>query len=286
MDSHKQKNIMKQAVAFVFSFLLTLCFASCLVLIGCELGIFNGRIIVSQLEKTDYYTNVRVAIEENAAELLLPSGLPESIMEGVIDAEEVRHDTENAVRMSLKGQGYKADTRGLEERFRQNIQTYIEENDIALSEETEAGIEQLFKSVKKEYERCMDFPFIKYFVRYRTVFHKLFVPATALFVIMSVVICALLLRLQRWRHRGMRYINYATLAAGWMIGVMAMIPLASKVYTRINVSPKYMYDLLVGVVRMDLLVFLYLFLFTIAIFGGELALTAHMRHKVERRNHR
>lgn len=283
MKSHTYKKIMKQVVALVFSFLLTLCFTSCLFLIGCEAGIFNDRIILSQLDKTAYYASVNDAIRENVSELLLPSGLPDTILDGVIDEDEVRHDTKNAVQMSLKGQGYKADTRGLEARFKQNIQTYIEENAIVIGEETEEGIEQLLAAIKKEYERCMDFPFTKYFVRYQAAFHKFLIPALALFVVMSVFICMILIRMQRWRHRGMRYISYATLASALMVGIPTLVLLFSKVYTRVNVSPKYLYDLMVGVVKTDLIVFLMLFLLAVVAFGLELWLITRMRHKAERR---
>ena len=281
MLSHKYRNMMKHIAGLVFSFLLTLCIASFLLLLGCKIGVFNDAIILKQLEKTEYYENVRQAIYDNSVELLLPSGLPDTVLDGVINEEQVRYDSESTVHMGLKGEGYLPDMAQLEECFASNIEKYIQENNIAVGDDTEEGMAQLLEEIKKEYRRCMKFPFISYFVKYKAVFNRIFIPALVLFVVLIALICVILIRMQRWPHRGMRYISYATLAAVLMVGSPIAALVATGVHKRINVSPKYLYDLVVGILGTDLMVFLAVACVGMMIFGVELFVISRMRYKAE-----
>lgn len=281
MLSRKKRNMLKNIVGLVFAFLLTLCFTTIMLLIGCRLGIFNDAIIRKQLEKTDYYDSVHQAIYDNSAELLLPSGLPEDVLDGVISKEKVKKDSENTVTMGLKGEGYIPDTTELEERFTENINKYIEENNIKANSETEEGIKKVSEQINKEYKRCMKFPFIRYYAKYQTLFNKIFLPALLLFIVMSALICIILVRMQRWPHRGVRYISYATLASVLMMAVPVIVLIATNVHARINISPKYLYDLLVGVIETDMGVMLATSFVGIVFFGVELYLISRLKYNAE-----
>ncbi|MBO5387567.1 MAG: hypothetical protein J6A59_05430 [Lachnospiraceae bacterium] len=270
MMSEKRTETVRHIVAIIFSFLLTLCLAAIFVLIGCKLGIFNEKIILSQLDKTDYSNKVHEAISSNAAEYMMPSGLPESILDGVISKADVKKDCRNAVTMSLKGQGYNPNFSGLEDRFNENVEKYMSDNGIVVEAGTEDGINELLEEIKAEYKRCLTFPFIKYFVKYQSAFNRFFIFAVALLMALTVLIGWMLMKMQRWPHRGVRYISYSTLATAIMLGVPVGALMVSGVHRRINISPEYLYDLITGVLGVDLIVFMVLVFVCIGIFVAEL----------------
>lgn len=269
--SHKRRRRMRHLVSLILSFLLALCITSFLVLVGCKVGIFNTSVLLSQLNKTNYYENISNAIRENVGDIIRPTGLPDSVLEGVIDDDRVYLDVKATIEASLENKEYHADMTYLEQTFTNNIDAYIKKEHKLSNASTQAGLKKLLNEIKAEYIRLLDFPFIKYFVKYQAMYDKIFLPAAGGLLVVIIVLCFALIKMQRWAHRGIRYISYATLASVIMTGILPLIIQLSGAYKRINISPKYLYNLLVGVISSDMTVFLYLSLGCILAFAGEMA---------------
>lgn len=269
--SHRRKRRIRRLVSLILSFLLALCITSFLVLVGCKVGVFNTSVLLSQLNKTNYYENISNAIRENVGDIVRPTGLPESVLEGVIDDDRVYLDAKATIEASLENKKYQVDMTYLEQTFTKNIDAYIRRENKLSNASTQAGLKKLLNEIKEEYIRLLDFPFIKYFVKYQAMYEKIFLPAAAGLLVVIIILCFVLIKMQRWAHRGIRYISYATLASAIMTGILPLIIQLSGAYKRINISPKYLYNLLMGVISSDLAVFLYLSLGCIFAFAGEMA---------------
>jgi hypothetical protein len=256
-DRRRKKRI-KHIISLILSFLLSLSGTAFLVLIGCKAGIFNSSIIMSQLNKTDYYAHIGDALYEDAADLIRPSGLPESVLEDVIDENKVYIDAKNSIDAAMSGKTYEADGSFLKENFSANIEAYIEENDIQANDETEAGLEELSEEIVGEYNDLLEFPFAKYYIKYQAVYDRIFWPAVISLAVFMIIICIVLVAMQHWAHRGVRYISYAALASALMTGGVPLAVRLSGIYERLNISPSYLYHLLMGVIEADIDIFLYL----------------------------
>lgn len=280
--AHKQKKEIRSGVSLALSFLLALCMTSFMLILGCRIGIFNANVLMNQLDKTSYYDNVSAAIYENAVNLLRPSGLPETVMDNVIENDRVHQDVRAVIKAELSGREHVVDLSYVEQTFLENINSYMETENISPGDETDEGIQNLLGEIKKEYIRCLKFPFVKYFVRYQTAFEKIYLPSMCLLAILAGTLCAMLIKLQRWAHRGIRYIFYATAATGLMIGVIPTAIWLDGSYERLNISPQYLYEVIVGIIRADTGIFAYIAAGCFVLAAMELILIGIMKKRAMR----
>lgn len=278
--SHKKRQI-KKIISYVLSFILSLCIAALLFLVGIKIGVFNSSIITSQLNKTNYYSELSDTMYDNAADLLRPTGLPEEVLEGVIDDNRMYIDAKNSIEAAFRGKEYTADTSYLEDAFKTNIQNYIEENNLEANEETEEGLQTLTAQIVEEYNSLIEFPFVDYYIKYQAMYNKIFVYGIIIMLILILIICVALISMQHWAHRGVRYISYGVLAAAIMVCVAPLCIKISGVYKGLNISPRNMYNLLVAVIDQDINVFLYLAAFAGVIFGMCMGIIHMLKNRAQ-----
>lgn len=255
--NRKRKRI-RRSLSLVLSYILSLVFFLLFVLIGIKAGVFNNNVILDRLNKSNYYHSIYETVLDNVESVLLPTGLNESVLNSVITMDMVYIGAKNTIEGTIRGEQVTQDTSGLENRLIKNIEDYAAENGIAYGTEQGQGLIKLSKDIAFEYTRMMDFPFINYYVKYRSIYDKLFVILVPVLLVIAGFIIVMLLRMQRYKHRAVRYIEYSTLASTIMISLFPLYLLISGNYRKINVSPRYFYDFMVGYLKWDIEVFLYI----------------------------
>ena len=127
-----------------------------------------------------------------------------------------------------------------------------------MTQEQEDTIPAYTQMIADEYVKAAKVPFVNYFAQAKQMMQKIVLIVAVVCVILSIIIIAMLVCMQRWKHRGIRYIIYSTLATMIMVGLQGIVSLATGFYNRLNVNSKYIYDALTKYISNGLWVFVYL----------------------------
>jgi|GEM_PF-2571354 len=278
--THHNKKVMRRSISFVLSYLLTLIFAVLFILVGILAGVFNDSVILNHLQRSNYYQSIYTTIQNNAESVLLPTGIDISVLSDVITMDRVYIAAKNTIEAEIKGESVVQDTKRIKNQLKENILRFADEKELLLEAEQQVGVETLCEAVSTEYTKMLDFPFIKYYVQYKTTYQSLMRIGVPILLLLATVIIVILLKLHKYQHQGVRYVAYSVLAASIMITIVPVLLLVSKAYQKLNVSPKYFYNFMVNYIRWDISVFVYIGGIGLAIFTGLLLYISILKKKI------
>ena len=270
----------KVMMCSLFSFLLTLLIFLLITGIGITVGVFNDKSVVNKLSESNYYNKVYEVIHHNAEEAVKEAGFPTVVLENVITLERVYIGGKNYVNDVLNGTEPKIKTDKLRETLLENVDRYLDEQGLIRTEEMKNQSEALATVIEEEYRTGINLKFVDYYTEYRTNFMHMAYIGIPMILLLIFVICAMLIRMNQYKHRAVRYINYALIAASCLIILMAIYLLAAKHYSGLNLSPDYYNDFLITYLRWDIMVFLYLGEIGMALSLVLLPLTGYMKNRI------
>jgi hypothetical protein len=250
--------IMQSIISSIFAFLLSLLFILLFLGTGLAFGLFSDRIILSKVNESNYYNEVHQELNERAEKIITEAGLPSTVLTDVISLERVYIGGKYFIEDTLTGKDTVINTEKVREQLEQNINQYLTEEEVTKTEELEAGIYEIILRVEQEYKRGIQFQFIIYLAEYKLLFFDLMKIAVPVIVILSAFLCFLLVRMQQYMHKGVRYIAYATISSTSIVLITAAFLLFSGVYHKIEQVPDYYDRFLTSFLKWDIQVFLYL----------------------------
>lgn len=249
----------QSTISLIFSFLLTVLFLLLFILLGLYFGAFNEKLIKQKINESNYYNETYSIIYSKAESIVKDAGLPVSVLENAITLERIYIGGKYYVEDILSGKepAYKTDK--LETVLYININNYLTEQHIVKTPELEAGMGELTERLLQEYRRGIQFDFIKSISRLRQVYLRIImIGLPALLILMSIIIYSLI-RMHKYLHRALRYINYGVIAASLFTGVIAAVMLfLLKIHNKVTVQPEYYSLFLRNYFKWDIQVFLYI----------------------------
>ena len=127
----------RKIVSLTMSFLLTVLVTVMMIAVGFRLGICNKDIFVQNMIDNTYYETLYEDMNTNLKLLLWENSLPITLAEGVFQESQVYIDGKNYVNSALSGKETVIKTKKIEKQLRQNIETYVEENQTVSLTESE-----------------------------------------------------------------------------------------------------------------------------------------------------
>lgn len=270
--SKSSKKILTGVISTVLSFLLAIIFTVGSVLLGVYIGFLNENRIIDGLNYKDYYAGVEESFHEKCKDLSTPIGLPETVLEGIVESETIHQDVKGYVTSAVNGQTYVFETDGMKIRLEQNVREYFASQGWEMNAEQEATIPEYTQLIADEYVASVKVPFVEKFATAKRLFQKILLIGMPVMIILAGIIIALLLGMQRWKHRSIRYVAYSAFATTIMVAIPGIVALKSGFYEKINISTEYLYYALVKYIENGLWVFVYLAVVWLAISVGTLLL--------------
>ena len=223
--------------AFLLSVAIVLCFAFPVLYI---FGFSQGSILKT-LEKTNYYEGVRQNFLESAGDFLIPTGLPEEVLEGAFPREDVEEMVGEQIQGTESAQRIQYIETKNRTRLKENIDSYLQEIGLTEGEVSEEQVESIINALIGEFQNYAAFPFAAQLLRLRDVYTILMgLVFGSCFLIGSGMIF-LIYKVNRWKHILLRYLSYSCGGALWML---ILLPLAIRrigAYERVHISPHYVY---------------------------------------------
>ncbi len=235
----KQKSAkLQKVISAAFSFVLTVLILIVLLMVGLYLGAFNEKMIKLKVSESNYYNETYSLIYDNTKTIVQDAGLPVTVLEDVITLERVYIGGKYYVEDVLAGKqpAYKTDK--LEESLRRNINNYLKDQNVMVTEELKAGTEELITKVSQEYRRGIQFDFINSISKLKQSYQSVLFIGIPILLVLAAVIIFLLIRMYQYKHRGLRYVNYSVITASAMVGVTSLYILLSGAY-HVTAEPRY-----------------------------------------------
>lgn len=234
----QKKAFMQNNISLLFSFLLTILFLLLLFCIGLFFGAFNDKVIKQKINESNYYNETYTVIHKKVEAVVKAAGLPVNVLENAVTLERVYIGGKYYVENVLEGKTPVYKTENLETALRENIDNYLMEHNVTVTEGIKAGMDEITARIVQEYQRGIQFDFIHSISKARKTYTQIITIGLPIVILMAAVIIVFLLRIHKYKHRGLRYITCSVISASVITGIAAIITLGSKIY-KVSVQPVY-----------------------------------------------
>ena len=232
----QKKRQMSQVIAFLQS---TFLFAAVSISVF-YFGFLAPETIKTNLSDSNYYVGMANLIIEGAEDLLIPTGLPASILEGVIDRSNVHQEVRAFLDGEFSGEPHVINVETMNRQLKENIATYLGDREVAPE-----AIDEIVDALTNHYINLIEFPFLSQIVRIVRIFEwvmKVFVAGGLLLTLLSGLFIS---RMNRWKHRTYRYWSYGVGGCGLMLWVGPALLKWYAPYERLAIRPEFVYNFLV-----------------------------------------
>ncbi len=130
-------NKIKIILSYIFGFFLSITIALLIIILILKASVFNDSFIKKELYNSNYYNSIYNEIVEGMKDYVAPTGLPDSIIDGVINEEKVSSEINNYIDSITKGKNYEVNVDGISEKLKANVDKYLKEYNLAMDESNE-----------------------------------------------------------------------------------------------------------------------------------------------------
>lgn len=228
----------RKVISVIASFLLSMFLVIMAAEIALNFGFFNDSQTLDQINTSGYYDHAYDELRSNVAEILVSKGLPADALKSVITQRRVYIKGKQYIENDLRGKAEKVETDEVKKEIDSTLTDYYKTSGVdkdALKE----SVNDASSAVINEYTRIIRFQFVDYIRTWRNQYRsaaKVTFPCSAAAAIILVI---LLIKIQKYPHRGVRYTGISFAAAGLMCTVYPLYLLLTGGALRHNVTPDY-----------------------------------------------
>ena len=205
-------------------------------------GFLSQNAIQRSLMQSDYYNYLKIDIITRIEDLLIPTGISSTILEGIFEVAVVEEHTNLHIQNAFSQQSNALDTLELEAMLTDNIEVFLENEGVILPEEE---VNDLVHLLMQQYESETRFPFISQLARignlYRMLMVILIIGSAICFIVADLV---LHLRTDQ-KYQRLRLQSYALGGSGLMLLIFPIVVYLSQFYVRLQIAPLRMHQFFV-----------------------------------------
>lgn len=268
----------RNAVFILLSFLLTLILFLLSVCTVLEATLFNPEFIFDNMNSSNYFIDKRDEITTSLIDLGYASGLDEKFFQDFVDEVMLCDDTREYLDNYYSGNGAKIDTTDFKQSFNAEIDKYIQENNIRNVNGNSR--DKLVSKAALIYRSSLEIPLFSklsaYFLTAKNAIPFILVGLAVL----AGVICVVLIFANKWKHRGVKYICYATSGAFLTLGIIPAYLMISGKISHLNLDSRALYNMFVQSANSICIAVLFISLFFLLVSVGLFFLFRRMYQKV------
>ena len=268
----------RNAVFIVLSFLLTLVLLLLSVGTVLEATLFNSEFIFDNMNSSNYFIDKSDEITTSLIDLGYASGLDEKFFDDFIDEVMLCDDTREYLDNYYSGNGAKIDTTDFKQSFNAELDKYIRENNI--KNVNGKSRDKLVNKAAQIYRSSLEIPLFSrlsaYFLTAKNAMPFIIVGL----VVLAGVICVVLIYANKWKHRGVKYICYATSGAFLTLGIIPAYLMITGKISHINLDSRALYNMFVQSANSICIAILFISLFFLLVSVGLFFLYRRMYKKV------
>ncbi|MEG0660813.1 MAG: hypothetical protein RR443_09585 [Anaerorhabdus sp.] len=244
----------RTVVSYLFSFFLAFFLFVIVILTTTRFTLMSSSYFMNKMDAVDYYDNTATELNRFIKNNAAPSGFPLEMFENYIKEEDIRDEMIRYEENMFEGKHTVVSVDEIRKRIVKDTDKYIIDNNIVLNPSTRLGVEDFINTIVNQYTYLTQFPYINEYVSIINLFEKVYMLSIPVLLIVSALLCLAIYKLYDSKRRRKKYYSYALIGSGLLIGTLPFYLYAVRFFERINLSPKYMYDLLVALTRTYLFV--------------------------------
>lgn len=235
----KIRGIVFCLLSFVLSFVLLLLSISVML----EATILNPSYILDNMNTTNYFTDKKDEITRELVDLGYASGLKESFFGNVVETVTIHDDTEDYLESYYNGGSAKISTVAFRQRFNSELDSYIKKNNVKVA--SSDSREYLINKAASVYEANLRIPMFSMLSPYLTALKDMMPLLIGGLVVFAAILCVIIIFANRWKHRAVRYICYATSGTFITVGIIPAVLFSTSYVSKINIESRAFYNLFV-----------------------------------------
>lgn len=204
--------------------------------------IMNKGYLLSVLDNTNYYSEVRDELVLDLKKSAGAAGFQPSIYDDFLQVEDVKKDAIAYINNSFEQKNVEINEEGFKEKLSTHLHQVIKKDDIAMDKEDENRLDSYIQINANGYKRYVRFPFIQYIVMGVQMMDRIMPFAITACMILLLLSLFFLWRMKLRRQDLSLYISSILGGAGWMCAILPVEILFGGFTHRINLTPKYYYD--------------------------------------------
>lgn len=268
----------RNAVFIVLSFLLTLVLFLLSVGTVLEATLFNPEFIFDSMNSSNYFIDKRDEITTSLIDLGYASGLDEKFFDDFIDEVMLCDDTREYLDNYYSGSGAKIDSTDFKQSFNAELDKYIQENNI--KNVNGKSRDKLVNKAAQIYRSSLEIPLFSRFSAYFLTAKNAMPFIIVGLVVLAGVICVVLIYANKWKHRGVKYICYATSGAFLTLGIIPTYLMITGKISHINLDSRALYNMFVQSANSICIAVLFISLFFLLVSVGLFFLFRRMYKRV------
>jgi hypothetical protein len=233
------KSSKKTIPSYLLTFGMTMIVSVVFMTIGTLAGMLNVNNMEQALIASEYHDHLAEETKLSVENILLTAGLEQEIVEGIIVKDTFLEQSKTYIEKTLSGQETHVDISDMLGNLEKSLKEYLSKKDIKVDSKVEKGITIMMDEIKLTCLNAIKNPLFRYLYEYGLKHrHILYYVLAALLVILGAF-HVVLVRMHRMPHRGWNYIAYGWLAGSLISVVLPIYGLITRLYARVNLSPKY-----------------------------------------------
>ena len=139
------------------------------------------------------------------------------------------------------------DVSDMYEMLYQNIEKYGKENGTEITDAIEDNIKEFSSQAVEKYKKYISLSFVEYYSKICLRFEKPVIIALCVCSAFTLLIVFILLKSKYIGRTALDYLSYSFLTSTIFVGVIPVYSLITGLYKNVNISPKYVYDVVKSV---------------------------------------
>ncbi len=235
----KIRSVWFSILSFVLSFVFFL-LSICAVL---QFTLLNAEFIYGGMNSTSYFLDKRDEVTKSLINLGNASGFDKEFFDGLVNELMVNEDTHAYLKSYYAGEKRNLDTTNFKNVLNEAIEKHIEENNI--TNINRENVDYFVNKAALIYRDSLEIPLFAELYVYIKAVAKAMPFVTIGLVVFAAIICLVFVFANKWKHRALKYICYATSGAFLSVGLIPSVILISGKIGQINLTSRALYDLFV-----------------------------------------
>lgn len=305
----------QKSISIISVCLLTLFFTILLTSIGLSIGIFNNKNVIKAIDKSDYFNKAYNRVDEKTEDILSQVGIPVTILSDVITAGKVHTEGANYINARLNNRTWNIPD--IHEDIQAHVIDYIESNLIQVLQNTEQNtlqeqnteqntlqeqnaeqsiqqsslqpidsqttesstIHTISTMIEEEYKTAIQIRFIDNLMGHKAKYTRVMTILVPIILILAGLLCYILIRLNRQRYKGVRYIAYTMIGSSLIVALTAISASLSKGYKELALAQDYYKQFVSSYIGIGINVLIYISIMGSIVAVAIISLIKHMRQQ-------
>ena len=204
------KNTAASLVSGILAFIMMISISVLAMIICFALTLFNINYVTHKMDDRYFDSAINSLNSSLKNEIAPPSGFPEEVFDGLINKHLIKEDSVSAAKSLLLGIDYIYNSSRVRDIFITRFTQFAEDEGISF---TKANLNSLTEYCLEEYERQINISFLKSFAPVRRIFDKYYTYGLLLFSALLITATLFLFKVNRFKHRAVRYCVYSLFAS-------------------------------------------------------------------------